>query len=176
LTVNDHGGHIAHIKFAGSFTTGSFTKADDGGGGTLLTDPAIDHAPHTIADGGTLAIDGGATGKITFAGPSGMLELDSSWSLRGEVVGFGEQDLIDLADVAFGDKTTLGYARSSAAAGTLTVSDGIHTARIALLGNYVASSFVAASDGHGGTLLSATPVSAALEPATVHQLAPPGSH
>jgi hypothetical protein len=105
-----------------------------------------------------------------------MLELDSSWSFRGEVAGFGGQDQIDLADVAFVGQTTLGYARSSAAAGTLTVSDGIHVARIALLGNYVASSFVAASDGHGGTLLSATPVSAALEPATVHLLAPPGSH
>jgi hypothetical protein len=181
LTVNDHGGHIAHIKFAGSFTTGSFTKADDGGGGLLLTDPAIDHAPHTIDDGGTLEIDGGATGKVTFAGPSGTLLLDSSWSFRGEVAGFGGQDRIDLADVAFGDQTTLGYARSSAAAGTLTVSDGIHAARIALLGNYVASSFAAANDGHGGTLLSATPFSAAppaaaLEQATVHLLAPSGSH
>jgi hypothetical protein len=181
LTVNDHGGHIAHIRFAGSFTTGSFHIADDGGGGTLLTDPAIDRAPHTIDDGGTLEIDSGATGKITFAGPSGMLRLDSSWSFRGDVVGFGGEDRIDLADVAFGSQTTLGYARSSAAAGTLTVSDGIHAARIALLGNYAASSFVAANDGHGGTLLSATPfsaapVSAALEQATVPLLAPPGSH
>jgi hypothetical protein len=120
-------------------------------------------------------------GKVTFAGPSGTLLLDSSWSFRGEVAGFGGQDRIDLADVAFGDQTTLGYARSSAAAGTLTVSDGIHAARIALLGNYVASSFAAANDGHGGTLLSATPFSAAppaaaLEQATVHLLAPSGSH
>jgi hypothetical protein len=35
--------------------------------------------------------------------------------------------------------------------GTLTVTDGSHTANIALLGNYLASTFVASSDGHGGT-------------------------
>jgi hypothetical protein len=35
--------------------------------------------------------------------------------------------------------------------GTLSVTDGAHTANIALLGNYLASTFVASSDGHGGT-------------------------
>jgi hypothetical protein len=33
------------------------------------------------------------------------------------------------------------------------VADGTHTANIALLGNYMASSFVASSDGHGGTFI-----------------------
>jgi hypothetical protein len=37
--------------------------------------------------------------------------------------------------------------------GTLTVTDGTHAANIALLGNYMASVFVAGSDGHGGTAL-----------------------
>jgi len=41
--------------------------------------------------------------------------------------------------------------------GELTVSDGIHTANIALLGNYMASTFVMASDGHGGNLISEAP-------------------
>jgi hypothetical protein len=31
------------------------------------------------------------------------------------------------------------------------VTDGSHTANIALLGNYLASTFVPSSDGHGGT-------------------------
>jgi len=35
------------------------------------------------------------------------------------------------------------------------VSDGRHTAAFALLGNYMAASFVAVADGHGGTLLTA---------------------
>jgi hypothetical protein len=36
------------------------------------------------------------------------------------------------------------------------VSDGRHTAAIALLGNYMAGSFVAVADGHGGTLVTET--------------------
>jgi hypothetical protein len=37
----------------------------------------------------------------------------------------------------------------------LTVSDGRHAASVALLGSYIAGSFVIAADGHGGTLLTA---------------------
>jgi hypothetical protein len=33
------------------------------------------------------------------------------------------------------------------------VSDGRHAASIALLGNYMAGSFAATADGHGGTLV-----------------------
>jgi hypothetical protein len=40
---------------------------------------------------------------------------------------------------------------------TLSVTDGTHTANIALLGNYLASSFVSSSDGHGGTLITDPP-------------------
>ena len=34
------------------------------------------------------------------------------------------------------------------------MSDGRHAANIALLGNYIAGSFAAAADGHGGTLVT----------------------
>jgi hypothetical protein len=39
----------------------------------------------------------------------------------------------------------------------LTASDGSHVAKIALLGQYMAGSFVASSDGQGGTLISDPP-------------------
>jgi hypothetical protein len=62
---------------------------------------------------------------------------------------------IDLPDIAFGAHTTLAYtANAAGTGGTLTVSDGRHTAAIALLGNYMAGSFVAVADGHGGTLVT----------------------
>jgi hypothetical protein len=158
LTVNDHDGHVAHIKFDGTFVVGDFHLANDGGGGTLLTDPPVDTAAHTIAEGATLEIANGASGKITFAGAAGTLQLDSPWAFSGKVAGFGGQDQIDLADVSFGAQTTLGYARDGSTGGELKVGDGIHTAHIALLGNYMASSFITASDGHGGTLITAAPV------------------
>jgi hypothetical protein len=46
----------------------------------------------------------------------------------------------------------LGYSENgNGTGGTLSVTDATHTAKVALLGNYMASSFAAASDGHGGS-------------------------
>jgi len=57
---------------------------------------------------------------------------------------------IDLPYIAFGAQTTLAFAANATGTGsTLTVSDGRHAAAIALLGNYIAGSFVIATDGHG---------------------------
>jgi hypothetical protein len=40
--------------------------------------------------------------------------------------------------------------------GTLTVTDGVDTANIALIGQYTASEFALSNDGHGGTLITFT--------------------
>jgi hypothetical protein len=50
-------------------------------------------------------------------------------------------------------------------ANRMMVKEGTHIAKLSLLGNYMATSFVAAADGHGGTLIT--------EPAqTANQLVP----
>jgi hypothetical protein len=166
LLIQDAHGHSAKITIAGSHTIGSFQFAPDADGGTLVSDPPIDHAAHTIAAGETLEIEAAATGKVTFAGPTGTLRLDESWGFTGKVASFRGQDFIDLADITFGAQTTLGYS-GNGASGTLKVGDGIHSARIALLGTYMASSFAAASDGHGGTLISTTAETAGLAAVSV---------
>jgi hypothetical protein len=54
-----------------------------------------------------------------------------------------------------GAQTTLAYAENrSEISGTLTLTDGRHATSVALLGNYMAGNFVAAADGHGGTLVT----------------------
>ena len=75
---------------------------------------------------------------------------------------FGAKDQIDLAFIAFGANTTLGYApNNSNTGGTLTVDDhNGDVASIALLGQYLASSFVLASGGHGGTVIPTDPPAA----------------
>jgi hypothetical protein len=40
LTISD-GTHVAILALIGTYTAGSFKTADDGHGGTLLTDPPI---------------------------------------------------------------------------------------------------------------------------------------
>jgi fibronectin-binding autotransporter adhesin len=82
--------------------------------------------------------------------------IDPTVPNGGSVQTFPQHGL-DLPDIAFGAQTTRAYAENNAGTGgTLTVSDGRHAASIALLGNYMAGSFVTAADGHGGTLLAQT--------------------
>jgi hypothetical protein len=62
---------------------------------------------------------------------------------------------IDFSEIAFGANTTVGYTpERDNSGGTLTVSDGGAVQCMALIGQYVASSFAAASDGHGGTVVT----------------------
>jgi hypothetical protein len=51
--------------------------------------------------------------------------------------------------IAFGAQTTLAQPRTAQdTGGTLMVTDGRHATAIALLGNYMAASFVTTADGH----------------------------
>jgi autotransporter passenger strand-loop-strand repeat protein len=130
-----------------------------------------------IISGGTLEIAaGGATGSaVTFAsGGGGVLRLDNSVSFGGLVAGFGPSDFIDLRDIAFGPTTSATYISGNAGntSGTLLVSDGVHSAHIALLGQYVVGQFTSANDGGGGTKIGDPPVGSELDPSsatlTVH--------
>ena len=65
---------------------------------------------------------------------------------------------IDLFGISSGPNTTLAYSASNDHTGsTLTASDGLHAQSVALLAQYMASSFVMASGGHGGTLITEPP-------------------
>ena len=92
------------------------------------------------------------------AGSRGTLTLDDSQAYTGTVAGLAPGNHIDLADISFGADTTLGYTpNDSNSGGMLTASDHTHVAKMALLGQYAAASFVMASDGHGGTLITDPP-------------------
>ena len=144
----------------GAYTSGNFTLGNDGNGHVLITDPPVvaqkpGNASARIADGTVLEVDVADSGKVTFGGTNGTLLLDDASLFTGAVAGFRGLDRIDLAQIGFGAETTLGYAANAAGTGgTLRVSDGVHTASIALLGNYMAASFATAADGHGGTLIT----------------------
>ena len=118
--------------------------------------------PVTVAQGATVELSAPYAGQAIFAGTAGTLQLDSSTGFTGTVAGMTGQDTLDLRDIGFGATTTVGFAENgSGTGGTLSVSDGRHTANIALLGHYMASTFVASSDGHGGTSIVDPPVNQA---------------
>ena len=158
-------------------------------GGTTIGDEIASGGREVISSGGHAAQDisllggtlevasGGLADHVEFDAISGYVQynvsagstlvLDAAESFHGVVAGFGnngDPDRIDLADIAFGTATgkkgPLSY-NGNLLGGTLTVTDGVHTANIALLGQYMASEFAAVSDGHGGTLITFTSATSA---------------
>src|SRR6202011_1055153 len=92
----------------------------------------------------------------------GILQLDASQLFSGTISGFGKPEYLDLSDIAFNSATTtVAFAEAgNNLSGTLTVSDGLHTANLTLLGQYTTAQFTKATDGHGGTLIGDPPVTA----------------
>jgi hypothetical protein len=94
---------------------------------------------------------------VAFAGSTGMFQIDLA-TFGGSVTGFSGQDGIDIRSLAFSGNTTPAYTpNGSNTGGTLTVTEGANSINIALIGSYMASSFVAQSDNHGGTLVTDPP-------------------
>jgi autotransporter passenger strand-loop-strand repeat protein len=118
-------------------------------------------ASDTTLSGGSEIVAAGATvnGTITFAG-SGQLTLEQSTNVNNfQIAGFNApSEKLDLADITFGPQTTVAFSEASnGTSGTLTVSDGVHTANVTLLGQYTTQNFTTTSDGHGGTLVTDPP-------------------
>jgi hypothetical protein len=109
----------------------------------------------TLAVAGTVEIAQASGANVAFQpGIPGDLVLDQPATFSGTVSGLGAQSTIDLPGIAFGAQTTLGYLpNSNQAGGTLSLTDGSHSASIALLGQYMASSFALVGDNHGGTMV-----------------------
>nr|MDQ2860829.1 hypothetical protein [Pseudomonadota bacterium] len=116
--------------------------------------------------------------NVTFVGKPGVsksiLELTDSQAYRKKISDFSQTGgtFLDLADIAFtgsGEATYSGGKKG----GVLTVTDGTHIAKIALVGDYLTSIFVAADDGHGGTIVTDTAKAAAVPPPAPSLSAPP---
>ena len=144
------------IVFGGATASGVTV---DAGGFEIVVSGGVTSA--TTISGGNVELGGGngaGSGTITFSG-GGILKLDQSTAFTGLVAGFASPDQLDLADIAFGSGTTLSFSEATnQTSGTLTVTDGAHTASILLLGQYAAGNFHLASDGNGGTLIGDPPV------------------
>src|SRR5262249_44388303 len=112
--------------------------------------------------GGTLEVASGGSigsGPITFTNAGGILQLDDSQHFHGFIAGFaspsGVTEEIDLRDIVFSNRTHATFKEDkNHLSGTLTVTDGTHTANLTLLGQYSAQNFTLASDGFGGTMIT----------------------
>jgi hypothetical protein len=104
----------------------------------------------TIANGATVDIAGPSAQSVTFAGTTGTLRLEDPQAFTGVISGLTGADAIDFSSLAYGANVKAIYS-GGATGGTLTVTDGTKTARIALSGNYLSSTWTLSNDGKGGT-------------------------
>ena len=139
------------------------TGTIEANGGTLIVDSPVTGGGNAVIAAGTIEFTGASDNTVSFVGSAaGMLALDQSQQFTGHIAGFAGPDQIDLGDITYSSNLTLNYTvEDGGAGGMLTVSNGSHTTSLDLVGDYTASSFVASSDGHGGTMLADSSVVAA---------------
>jgi hypothetical protein len=156
ITQIENDGLITAIK-GGQTLIKSLIKNDgvlESQGGTLISLNAVSGSGEGIVHGGTLAFASSFAQAVVFQG-SGVLQLAQSQSYAGPVTGFSRKGAtaFDLKDIGFTGPGEATYS-GTRSGGLLTVTDGTHTAQIAMVGDYLNTTFVAAGDGHGGTLVS----------------------
>ena len=138
---------VGSAHLSGTYTLADFMLGSGAGGTVEITDPpAAAHPVNPVAViSGGMVLDVGGTDltNVAFGSGGGTLELNPGAAFTGTVAGFGAHDAIDIRGLAFGARTTLAYAENaSATGGTLTVTHRGHSVQLALLGNYMAASFV----------------------------------
>jgi hypothetical protein len=103
----------------------------------------------------------------------GTLRIDGTGSFGASISGFAQPDQLDFSAIAFGSGTSVGFVEASNnLSGTMTVTNGIDTASLTLLGQYTAAQFNLASDGHGGTLVTDPPAVAMTQQNPIATAAP----
>ena len=150
--------------------------------GAILTENVtISAGTFELGSGGL--VSGNGVVEANFAG--GVMVLDTPANFTNAVVaGFGTGDQIDFGNIGFtagttstkgkkGGKEVTFTEAASNMSGTLTVTDGVNTANITLLGQYMAANFTATSDGHGGTIITGVSSSTTLANASSAMLAAP---
>jgi hypothetical protein len=130
--------------------------------GTLTLDGAVTGAGVGKVNGGTLFAKSTFTENVTF-GTTGTLVLAHGQTYTGKITGFSKTgtNALDLRDIGFTSGVTKASYSGSTASGTLTITDGTHTAKIALIGDYIGSTFTVSSDSHGGTKVVDPPAAGA---------------
>ena len=149
---------------------GTLTRS--GGTGAATIAAPLSNSGTVVVQSGTLAIAGAVSGSGTFLLGSaaldfagivgggetiqflggGTLAVDPAGNFGGMVSGFASGDALDLTSIGFTAGANFGFAAGSGG-GTLTVSDGTHSAAVSLLGSYAPAGFHLSGDGHGGVLV-----------------------
>jgi hypothetical protein len=127
LTVTDGSGDTAKLSFNGSYSLANFKFANDGSGGTIVYDPPTASSEQTADVGSPASISRSATTATA-----------------------------DLPRIAFDIESMLGNLPDRNQAGGKSLPDAVDEAKVALLGNYMASMF-ATNGSHTGITSAEVP-------------------
>ena len=132
--------------------TASGTQVD-AGGTEWVSAGGLDNG--TTLNGGTEIVTAGGTisGTVMFLG-SGTLVVQQSTSFTSgaRLADFNSpSDVLDLADISYANLKSVHWTQTTSTGGTLMLTDGTHTANIALLGQYTEANFAFTADPNGGT-------------------------
>jgi hypothetical protein len=163
---------IANVLLASAATAYDFTANAISG----LTVDDLDTVLDTVQAGGAnQTLTGGGAGQLTMVGSSAGNDTfrNPSTLFNGDSIqGFGRNgDVIDLSDLSLTGVGLTFTENAAGTAGTLNVIDGMHSAAIALFGQYAAAGFQTAPDSGGlGTAITYQ------DPAQMAALATPLHH
>lgn len=178
LTLVNHGTIIASGANALEIDTGANVVFNSGtleatGTGGLAIDGNLWNTGILWANNGNITVEGNVSGDgsahidgvaaIELGGlfaetitinlsAAGTLVFDHASEFSGAVVGFNDNDQLQLADISATNATLNYTANATGTGGVLSVSDGTHTANIQLQGQYAADDFHSAADPDGGQL------------------------
>ncbi|CAN5721600.1 hypothetical protein BH10PSE6_BH10PSE6_20410 [soil metagenome] len=163
IEANVTGESLVLGSLATTITNQGTFKASNGG--TLDVQGDVVRSGGAVISGGTIEFRGGAASAVSFTSGSGVLDLDDSDRFSGTVAGLGgsQNYALDLNDIDFDSIVTTSYtSRRGNTRGVLTISDGVDTANIRLVGAFADnfsltppgpgySGFVLGDDGFNGT-------------------------
>ena len=90
----------------------------------------------TIAAGATCEVVSACARDVLFSASTGTLKLDQASSFSGTVAGMSGQDSVDFANISFATVQQASYTGTSSG-GILNLTDGVHSANMAMLGDYL---------------------------------------
>jgi hypothetical protein len=162
-----NGGIIETAKNAQAVIDGAVANTGTlyAGVGQLNVEGAVTGSGEAAISGGTLTFASSFNEAVTFAG-SGELQLAQSQTFTNTITGFSASGAtsLDLRDIGFVGASEATFS-GTMSGGTLTVTDGTHTAHLSLDGDYLGDTFTAASDKSGGTSVTAQgPMDAQVSP------------
>ncbi len=172
---------------AGQFNVFGGQLALDGGvnnsgllivrGGSVSVSGPVTGAGFSLIYGGTLELKLAVNQNVEFSNGQarGKLILGQAQSYGGELIDFSYnsknivsagKSSLDLRDIGFVGASEATF-KGNKTSGVLTVTDGTHTAKITLEGDYLSATFLASSDGEGGTDVVVAAVTLGIFPPSV---------